>query len=59
MNIAMKNAIGYYILICGAFADGFCWNGHFNNSFFQCMSMEYFSVYLCFLLFLYQCFLVF
>ena len=44
---------------CSAFADGFCWNGHFNNSFFQCMSMEYFSVYLYFLWFLYQCFLVF
>ena len=44
---------------CSAFADSFCWNGHFNNSFFQCMSMDYFSVYLCFLWFLYQCFLVF
>ena len=40
---------------CSAFAGGFCWNGRFNNSFFQCMSMEY----LCFLWFLYQCFLVF
>ena len=44
---------------CSAFADGFGWNGHFNNSFFQCMSMEYFPVYLCFLWCLYQCFLVF
>ena len=44
---------------CSAFADGFCWNEHFNNSFFQCMSMEYFCVYLHFLWCLNQCFLVF
>ena len=29
---------------CSAFAGDFCWNGHFNNSFFQCMSIDYFPV---------------
>lgn len=56
----MKNAIEYYFVIAvRVFVDDFGWNGPFNSSLFQCMSVEQFSVYLCFLWFLYQCFLVF
>ena len=60
ISISMTNAFGYYVVIAvSAFADGFGWNGHPNYSLFQCLSMEYVSVYLCFHRFLYQCFLVF
>lgn len=56
----MKSDFGYYIVVMAfnASAHGFQWNRHFKNSFFQCMSVEYFSLFL-FLQFLYQCFLVF
>ena len=60
VSISMKNAIVYYVVIVvSAFVDGFGWNGHPNYSLLQCLSMEYVSVYLCFIWFLYQCFLVF
>ena len=60
ISISMKNSIVYYVVIVvSAFADGFGWNGHPNYSLFQCLSMEYVSVYLCFIWFLYQRFLVF
>ena len=60
ISISMKNVIVYYVVILvSAFADGFGWNGHPNYSLFQCLSMECVSVYLCFIWFLFQCFLVF
>lgn len=42
----MKNAIEYYFVIAvRVFVDDFGWNGPFNSSLFQCMSVEQFSVF--------------
>ena len=40
-SISVKNAIEYYFVIAvRVFVDDFGWNGPFNSSLFQCMSVE-------------------
>jgi hypothetical protein len=41
ISISVKKAIEYYFVIAvSVFVDGFGWNGHFNSSLFQCVSVE-------------------
>ena len=41
ISISLKKAIEYYFVIAVSVSvDGFGWNGHFNSSLFQCVSVE-------------------